>query len=534
MPFSFPFPEPAWREPWRGFLARRCAQRILIVTDAFGSFDPGSAIGLTELIRVLQGNAEVPMAMPTTITQASTASGFDFARASPPVTTAHYDQVWLFGFVSGAPGLSPAERKVLTRFMDAGGGVFATGDHSSIGQVLCGGLPRVRKMREWSAVPMSGPSRIDTVNHPGVDGIARDTDQADHFPQTTYPLLRGVGPGATPHPLLQSPHGAINVLPDHPHESECYAPRGADLDGNYTVPAQPGDPALSITEFPLLAGQRHGPEIVAIAMSASLNVDKGAVSPRCFGAISAYDGHLVQVGRVVCDATWHHFVNMNLNGAGYPGNGLREGMPLAPNAAYLQIQRYFANIADWLTPRTRRWCFLFDRLVLSIYSYPFLEEVLALPDLPRPLPPSPPWPLLVQVGAVIRDDLQHRQGQGAFNRFGDELLLAMDLPTEMLLPLLHGGAGADQSPDQRRLPALDPADAQELRLGLVGGVLLRAWSSLPADPAALAKRAEALHKQGPKPYREGLVRDLRTAMEALRTRHESQVKVLGGLAKVKL
>ena len=29
---------------------------------------------------------------------------------------------------------------------------------------------------------------------------------------------------------------------------------------------------------------------------------------------ATYDGHRADVGRVVCDSTWHHFVNVNLTG----------------------------------------------------------------------------------------------------------------------------------------------------------------------------------------------------------------------------
>lgn len=522
---------PKWRGPWLDFLKKRCMQRILVVTDTTGSFDPGSSVGLTELIRVLEGDAEIGLPMPVTVTKMSTASGFNFATATPAVNVANYDQVWLFGFQSGGAGLSVSERKVLMRFMQAGGGLFATGDHSTIGQPLCGGLPRVRKMREWAAVPMNGPNRIDTVNHPGADGIARSADQADAFPQTTYPLLRGVGAAAAPHPLLQSSHGPINVLPDHPHESECYAPRGAELDGNYDLPAEPGSAALSVIEFPTVAGVRHGPELVTIAMSASLNADKLPVVPRCFGAVSAYDGQLAGVGRVVCDATWHHFVNMNLNGAGYGGSGLREGTPLQPNAAYLQVQRYFANIADWLTPKNRRWCWIFDFIVSTVFRYPFLEEVPVIAP-PRPLPPDPPWPLLLQVGQVVSEEATRLGGLGATQRLADDLFMAMELRVQNLLPLMPWIASLEQGKDTQA--GLAAADSQELLLGLVGGVFLRTWDSLPADADKLMDSAERQHDLGAKPYREGLVRDLHTGLDALRSRHESQAKAIARFDKLKI
>jgi hypothetical protein len=62
-------------------------------------------------------------------------------------------------------------------------------------------------------------------------------------------------------------------------------------------------------------------------------------------------GDAAQVGRVVCDATWHHFVNINLNGSGAgldPMNGLpRTGLYAfgIPTPEYLKIQRYYLNTA---------------------------------------------------------------------------------------------------------------------------------------------------------------------------------------------
>src|SRR4051812_17437176 len=68
-----------------------------------------------------------------------------------------YDVILLFGFASdsdvhgsGQPErLSDAELFAITTFMNNGGGVFATGDHESLGRPLCGLIPRVRSMRKW-------------------------------------------------------------------------------------------------------------------------------------------------------------------------------------------------------------------------------------------------------------------------------------------------------------------------------------------------------------------------------------------------
>ena len=51
----------------------------------------------------------------------------------------------------GDPGdpVMVGQLAAIARFMQAGGGVFATGDHDSIGSIMCGHIPRVRVMRAW-------------------------------------------------------------------------------------------------------------------------------------------------------------------------------------------------------------------------------------------------------------------------------------------------------------------------------------------------------------------------------------------------
>lgn len=536
---------PKWEIDWRDLLRRRCMQRVLIVTDRSDSFDAGSAIGLTELIRVLEGAGDVPMPTPITVTTASTANGFSFAGATPPVTVTNYDQIWLFGFGVGAAGPSGADLHVLVSFMQAGGGVFATGDHSDIGRPLCGALPRVRKMREWAAVPMNGATRLDTVNHPGDDGVARSADQSDAHAQTIYPLLTGGGlAGPVPHPLLASPQGPIHVLPDHPHESECYAPRGADLEERLGPISSPNRATIAeFDEFSPASGFRVGPQLAAIAMSASLNADKGPVSPRCFGAIAAYDGHAAHVGRVVCDATWHHFVNMNLNGAGVGGTGLYEGAPLTANAAYRQIQRYWGNIADYLTPKNRRWCRLFDRVFTGLYRNPLWEELLTLPGLPPwlPEPPEPwpepnplPWPVLMQAGELAAAALDARDGVGAFEQLTQDLLDAAELPpewTESIQPRLRRH---DLVSKKNTLRAHDHApDSRALQLGLVGSIFLRLRSALPSDPSRALKQAELLHDKGFKVLRAVWLQDLAAGVAHLGLQHSQALRSLKRLSPIK-
>jgi hypothetical protein len=62
-----------------------------------------------------------------------------------------FDELWLFGV--GGPtetsAVTDSELAAISRFMQNGGGVFATGDHEDLGLPLNGRIPRVRTMRKW-------------------------------------------------------------------------------------------------------------------------------------------------------------------------------------------------------------------------------------------------------------------------------------------------------------------------------------------------------------------------------------------------
>jgi hypothetical protein len=63
-----------------------------------------------------------------------------------------------------------------------------------------------------------------------------------------------------------------------------------------------------------------------------------------FGLVSAYDGTPANVGRVVCDSTWHHWLSMNLIGIDTEDAG-----------AYRKMQSYYRNVGLWLAgPAQRR------------------------------------------------------------------------------------------------------------------------------------------------------------------------------------
>lgn len=171
--------------------------------------------------------------------------------------------------------------------MQSGGGVFATGDHETIGAGMGANIPRVRAMRNWSTIPMVNPNRHDTVLDPGADNVKQFQDQADAIPQRIYPMFfsnggpDNMGSSWNVHPVLRHSSGAVDYLPDHPHESECLAPTPAP--GNFA--------GVEEWPAPVGSGARIPAQLAAVSISAGRFIAdtlKPPVRPRCFGAISAY------------------------------------------------------------------------------------------------------------------------------------------------------------------------------------------------------------------------------------------------------
>lgn len=401
----------------------RCRPRILVVTDGSLGFGTGG-FGLSRFIEAITTDPSVSLrptltlahrgahASPVNIDGVSylVRNNLDFSTLNPALTVQNYDQVWMFGINAGG-AISDAEVATLARFMNAGGGVFSTGDHAALGSAMGARLPRIRHMRDWASVPMGSEAlpgalrRIDTVVNPGANNVYEFSDQGDAIPQRIFPNYAVTGAGgvggwtATVHPLLLLSGAAVSrasgdptlfsndmdVLPDHPHESECFAvTRTVTLNGNYTEAGQ------NFAEFPPASagGARFGAEIVAFGVSGGRSVLNGVwkppVTPRMFGVVSAYDGHraaalpgqAARPGRIVCDSTWHHFVNVNLNGM-----GTGAGAAFTPGANLLKIYGYYQNMVAWLQPSNRRFCPLVVTLVEARFHPDMLEELATVRDL---------------------------------------------------------------------------------------------------------------------------------------------------------
>ncbi len=521
-------------------LFRRCTPKVLIVCDNGLSYQPNDGFGLWRFVHAITEAAGVTLKPTVTLAHRSThvpvtigattytvQQNFNFATATPAINVGNYDQIWLFGFRGSSP--TAAEVKVIADFMNKGGGVFATGDHGIFGFALCGSLPRIRFMREWSETHMGGEVdateavlRIDTITNPGTNNLYDFADQSDNIPQHIFPNYKvidtdGLGTGATAwqasiHPLLALPGAAlirnsnfagganlqfqndIDVLPDHAHESVCYdAPRPVVLASNYTLSG------LNFPEFQPNASApatRVANEIVAYAISGGRSVLNGVwkppVKPRMFGVISAYDGRLAQPytaggaapGRIVCDSTWHHFLNINLDGTQTLRSGLGTwsgGSPgvgtFTPSPDLDKIYTYYRNTVDWLQPANRVWCSIFI-LTTRLATHPELvEEMFDTPKLST-------WKDFVRLGQQASVLLTYISGSQALPEMIKgaltELPETRDIGIEIAAGELH-----------RR-----GVDVDNLQFGILGGLLVKIVEGFPAMKSNMSeKEAEAVHEK---------------------------------------
>jgi hypothetical protein len=382
---------------------RRCTVKVLIVTDGSLNFGEGD-FGLSTFVRTLKSDAPSRVRFELTLGHIRNVSDAQMLASESGIakriksfrfddaahfTSDMYDQIWLFGIETSYAGmqgrgtfLANSEVNAIHAHMQRGGGVFATGDHGFLGQALCGALPRVRGMRYWGDFPssdnnqnqvsMTGPRRNDS-NQEGHDAGTSFSDQSDDVPQPLDLLLYSSYAGFLrnaryPHPLMCGRMGRIDVFPDHPHEGECRVPpdMAQSFGGTEEYP-------------PDSAGMRVEPEVVATGRvragnttrSTGPNPMKAPTVAQTFGVVCAYDGHRAGgKGRVVCDSTWHHFVNVNLIGVVEGGQfdefsvagehaSKHDGFLSSASglAALSKIKNYYTNIGVWMSPPARHACF---------------------------------------------------------------------------------------------------------------------------------------------------------------------------------
>lgn len=407
---------------WRAHL-RRAKLKILFVTDSrftdtnsVYEFMDGQRLGCTDFVvhRALYSDAAGGVSVDNSPGPNDPHySGFQFQSDHPDGGRIldRYHVVFMFA-VSSFGEIDADECAELHRWMDAGGGVFATGDHATLGQRLASRIPRVGTMRKWTSAdgvpPGTGPTRIDTNQpDPAIPGEVDGTEQipssaqGDEHPQpiTWLPVRTRWVSAFTrvryPHEVLCHPdHGPIDVMPDHPHEGECVAPSAI----NYSAPVKYDDSEDAPDEYPTRAdGHQEKPVIIARGRNASQYWQaKGELNDKIFDMISVYDGHQHDIGRVVVDSTWHHWYGMNI-----------DGLVAAGGVDWDKIGRYFLNLARYLAPagvyRETCWWEILDRQ----FVYPFIEEVVLTP---RKLE-------LREVGRILHEGLRLSWGECGVTQF---------------------------------------------------------------------------------------------------------------------
>lgn len=344
---------------------KRCKIKVLIVADGWLNFGSTGAFDLSEFLTAFNalesqtGNTyEVTLAHRGACTPSNNSvvvnhiSGFTFDSS---VNLDDFDQLWMFAFNTNG-NISPTEVSAIESFMDNGGGVFATGDHGSIGKAMCGQIKRIKDMRYWdhfpnpqdSEVHMQGPRRNDTNQPETGSSISHYFDnQSDSTPQTIAARTFSAG---MPHPLLSikaslRPSRIIDIMPDHPHEGECQQETSFTV-GSVTIPTQ-----IIATSFVRGGSTTNGP----------INAGKTPTEPHCFPSIAVWDGWKANAGRIVVDSTWHHFVDINLDGSGSAGPqgtpndiaGLQSGLTTAD---WYVVCQYYMNISLWMSRRKYWWC----------------------------------------------------------------------------------------------------------------------------------------------------------------------------------
>jgi hypothetical protein len=294
--------------------------------------------------------------------------------------------------------------------MNAGGGVFAAGDHDGLGSVLCGKIPRVRSMRKWYSeiqppagyppnAPGLGSGRLDTTRADHNNEFWFD-NQSDDIPQVFTPLES--------HPVLQSSKGLIVNFPDHMHEGEVTVPW--NLHETLTFAGE------SFQEYPQARFAHPTPRIIATGLTIgnhSTNTeghdhptfqgDSELNVARTFNAICVYDGSRVNLGRVLTQSSFHHFLDLNLTGDALGVGNKTLGFTTPAGLPVLDgLQQYFRNVGWWLAEHKH----YFIKLIFYILQLPWWVKLF------NPGGPVEENPLLIlEYGKLMRQALA-RYGNG--------------------------------------------------------------------------------------------------------------------------
>lgn len=271
----------------------------------------------------------------------------------------NFDEFWIFGDKQAnivSPDLRRAEpyneldkyeQAVLLECMKTRG-LMLTGDHSdldpnlpqvnvcsedhskfiNLGAAIGRYVPRAHQLRVWDGPPTKCDAPLfDNQNTLEGDPSELDSNEKLQFDKTAQNLIAQ----ANPHQLFSwiNPAGQavpITKFPDHQHEGKVLPPTAKDLDGDWPVGATP-------------------PQVIAWGKD-KRPVTKG----RKYALVAAFDGDPVNVGRIVADSSFHHYIDLNIANI----NGRDSGGKPTPGTDLDQIAQYYCNLALWLAPQKLR------------------------------------------------------------------------------------------------------------------------------------------------------------------------------------
>lgn len=342
--------------------------RVLFYTDSYINHDPDSELktwGLSELEKLI-----------TYKTRGLATFQFDLINRHldkqriERKLLCKYDELWVFGVRTnkGEPfELNDDEVQALKNWMDQGGGLFVTGDHSvpfdsnlcegdhkefpNLGLSLGNRIKRAGEMREWKGPPTACAGSLDNFNTQEF-GNTNDLDDPgldkDNVAQTLFEMPD------PPHRLFwwrvdnDGKVIPIQKFPDHGHEGKLLLP---DVSGK---------------DWPARASK-------VVVAARGLDKRFGDKS-RVYYLVLAFDGDTSGVGRIVADSSFHHYFNINLrNLPSRSSNGCACGYPEL-GSDLDQIAQYYGNLALWLTPLSARREIKFE-LLHRVAEHPEIFEV---------------------------------------------------------------------------------------------------------------------------------------------------------------
>lgn len=221
-----------------------------------------------------------------------------------------FDQLWLFA-VDVGDGLSSDECAAIGRFRAKGRGLLVTRDHMDLGSSVCslGGVGKAHYFHSSHPDPDSTRWRIDDIGTPEISWPNYHSGANGDFQQVHR---------VADHALLHDPDaedGRLQFLPSHPHEGAVGAP-----------------------------GDEPAAHVIATGVSLA--------SGQSFNLIVAFEP-TEDAGPAVAQSTFHHFADYNLD----PRHGCPTFVSEPPSDRMItdprgrrSAERYFRNLAEWLSP----------------------------------------------------------------------------------------------------------------------------------------------------------------------------------------